>query len=156
MQACTTPTAPQIERLMQSRVILPHHRDVWGDILPGLEKLAGMYPDTDWTIDGVQRMLDEDRAILLVDRADPSAFAIVQFRSYPYAEDETELFVYLVWHQGGEAIARFQSHLEMFAHHGGARHMRFHSRRPAFLRVADRAGYRMHSVEYVKEIAHVR
>lgn len=156
MQACTTQNRTLIERAMQARIWAPDHRDVWPDILPGLEKLASMYADSDWTIDGVRQMLDEDRAVLLVDRADPSAFAIVRFGEYPYREDELELFVYLVWHQGGEAIARFQPHLEMFAFHGGAQHMRFHSRRPAFLRVAERAGYQMHSVEYVKEINHVR
>jgi hypothetical protein len=156
MQACTSPTQQQIKRMTQTRLALPHPRDAWATILPGLEKLAGMYPDNDWTIEGVRRMLDEDEAVLLVDQSDPSAFAIVKFREYPYSDGETELFVYLVWHQGGEAIARFQSHLEMFAHHGGARYMRFYSRRRAFLRVAERAGYCPHSVEYVKEIPHVR
>jgi len=156
MQACTTQTQPLIERTLTARLYSPHHRDVWARILPGLEELAGMYQDKDWSIDDVRRMLDDGRAILLMDRDDQDAFAIVRFDAYPYRDNETELFVYLVWHQGGDAIARFQSHLEMFAHLGGARHMRFHSRRPAFLRVAQRAGYQMHSVEYVKEIPHVR
>lgn len=141
---------------MRERCIAPDHREVWGDILPGLQRLAAMYADPDWSIDDVRKMLDEGRAVLLTDRSDPSAFAIVRFDDYPYRAGDTELFVYLVWHQGGDAIARFQPHLEMFAHLGGAKHMRFWSRRRAFLRVAEREGYRPHSIEYVKEIPHVR
>lgn len=156
MQACTTPTAPQTNAAMASRFHMPDHREVWADILPGLEKLSSMYPDNDWSIDGVRLMLDDDRAVLLVDRADPTAFAIVRFDDYPYLKGATELFVFLVWHQGGDAIPRFQSHLEMFAHLGGAQHMRFYSRRPAFLRVAERAGYQLRGIEFVKEIPHVR
>jgi hypothetical protein len=156
MQASITQTQQQIERAMMARCHAPDHREVWADILPGLQSLAAMYEDPDWSIDGVRLMLDEGRAVLLVDRAEPSAFAVVRFDDYPYCAGETELFVYLVWHQGGDAIARFQPHLEMFAHLGGAQHMRFMSRRRAFLRVAEREGYRMHSIEYVKEIPHVR
>jgi len=156
MQHSTTQTRPLTDYVTPERCYAPDHRDVWADILPGLEKLHAMYPDNDWTIERVRQMLDDGRAILLVDRAEPSAFAVVRFDDYPYREGETELFVYLVWHQGGEAIARFQAHLEMFAHFGGAQHMRFYSRRPAFLRVAERAGYQMRGIEYVKEIPHVR
>jgi hypothetical protein len=141
---------------MVARCYCPNHREVWADIRPGLENLAAMYPDNDWSIAGVRLMLDEGRAVLIVDRSDPTGFAIVRFDDYPYHEGETELFVYLVWHRGGEAIARFQSHLEMFAYLGGAQHMRFYTRRPAFLRVAERAGYQMRGIEFVKEIAHVR
>lgn len=156
MQACTTLIPPLTERVMTARFHMPDHRYAWPDILPGLEELASMYPDNDWSIDRVRSMLDEDRAVLLVDRADPTAFAIVRFDDYPYIAGDTELFVYLVWHQGGDAIAIFQPHLEMFAHHGGAQHMRFYSRRPAFLRVAERAGYQLRGIEFVKEINHVR
>jgi hypothetical protein len=141
---------------MAARCHMPDHREVWPDILPGLEKLEAMYSDRDWSIDGVRLMLDEGRAVLIVDRADPTAFAIVRFDDYPYIAGDTELFIYLVWHQGGDAIARFQAHLEMFAHHGGAQHLRFYTRRPAFLRVAERAGYQMRGIEFVKEIPHVR
>ena len=156
MQACTTLTPPLTERVMSARLHMPDHRDVWADILPGLEELASMYCDQDWSIDSVRLMLDENRAVLLVDRDEPSAFAIARFDDYPYIAGDTELFVYLVWHEGGDAIARFQPHLEMFAHFGGAQHMRFYTRRPAFLRVAERAGYQLRGIEFVKEIPHVR
>ena len=141
---------------MATRYHCPDHREVWADILPGLEELSAMYADQDWDIEGVRQMLDEQRAVLLVDSADPSAFAIVRFDAYPYREGETELFVYLVWHQGGDAFLRFQPHLEMFARLGEARYMRFYSRRAAFLRVATRAGYELRGIEYAKELSHVR
>jgi len=155
MQACTTPNQQQIDRVAPARFYVPNHRAVWADILPGLEQLASMYSDKDWSIDGVRHMLDKDRAALLVDREDASAFAIVRFDDYPYIEGDIELFVYLVWHKGGDAIARFQPHLEIYAQLGGAKYMRFYTRRRGFIRVAQRAGYLPHNIEYVKEIPHV-
>ena len=154
MQPCTTQTAPQINAVLKARYHMPDHREVWPQILPGLQALAAMFEDQDWDIDGVRQMLDEDQAVLLVDDADPTGFAIVRLRDYPYRQGETELFVFLVWHQGGDAILRFQPHLEMFAQLSGARFMRFYSRRPAFLRVATRAGYELRGIEYAKELSH--
>jgi hypothetical protein len=155
MQVCTTPTAPQIDAVLAARYHIADHREVWGQVLPGIESLFAMHPDQDWSIAGLREMLDEDRAFLLVDDADPTAFVIVRFSAYPYSADDIELFVLLAWHQGGDAIDRFQPHLEMFARSGNAKHMRFYSRRPAFLRVAQRHGYQMRGIEYVKEIDHV-
>lgn len=154
MQPCTTQTAPQINAVLAARYHMPDHRLVWPQILPGLQALAAMFEDQDWDIDGIRRMLDEDQAVLLVDDADPTGFAVVRFDDYPYRKGERELFVYLVWHQGGNAILRFQPHLEMFAQLGGAQFMRFYSRRPAFLRVATRAGYELRGIEYAKELSH--
>lgn len=152
MQPCTTQTATQTEPPMVAHYYPANHREAWNGILPGLKKLQAMYADPDWSIEGIREMLDDERAFLLVDRVDPSAFAIVRFASYPYSANDVELFVYLVWHKGGDAIERFQPQLETFARFGGANHMRFFSRRRAFLRVAQQHGYSMHGVEYVKEL----
>jgi hypothetical protein len=137
---------------MAQHYYVASYREAWGSILPGLKKLQAMYADPDWSLDGIQEMLDDEDVFLLVDRVDPSAFAIVRFAPYPYSAEDVELFVYLVWHQGGDAIGRFQPHLETFARLGGAKHMRFWSRRRAFLRVAKQHGYSMRSIEYVKEL----
>lgn len=152
MQLCTTQTPTQTDPPMVDHYYVANHREAWASVLPGLKKLQAMYADPDWSIDGIQEMLEDERVFLLVDRVDPSAFAIVRFAPYPYSDSDIELFVYLVWHQGGDAIERFQPHLETFAHFGGAKRMRFWSRRRAFLRVAQQHGYSMHSVEYVKEL----
>lgn len=141
---------------MSARYHMPDHREVWADILPGLEALAAMYSDNDWSIAGVREMLDDQQAFLLVDVDDPTAFAVVRFGPYPYNETDVELFVYLVWHQGGNAVERFAPHLEVFATLGEAQHIRFYSRRPAWIRVAQRIGYRLRGIEYVKELPHVR
>ena len=156
MQPCTTQKPTQIDAVLSATYHMPDHRRVWNDILPGLEALAAMHPDQDWDIEGVRHLLDTDQAILLVDNHDRSAFAIVRFDSYPYRDGKRELFVYLVWHQGGDAVDRFQPHLEAFAKLGDATYMRFYSRRPAFLRVATRIGYQLRGIEYVKELHHGR
>lgn len=154
MQPCTTQTATPINPAFAAGYHIADHCAVWSDIAPGLDALHEMHPDQDWSPIDVRRMLDEDLAVLLVDDDDPTAFAIVYFGKYPYIEDRTELNVFLVWHKGGDAIERFQPHLEVFAQLGGAQHMRFYSRRAAFIRVAQRAGYELHGLEFVKELRH--
>lgn len=154
MQQSTSPTPQRIERALACRYRIADHREVWSRVLPSLEELHKQYPDQDWDIDGIRAMLDEDRAIMLTDDNDPSAFAVVRFDEYPYIPDEKELYVFLLWHQGGDVIERYQPHLEFFALLGGARFIRFYSRRPAFLRVASRAGYQPRGIEYVKELSH--
>src|SRR5262245_56557540 len=129
MQQFTSQTAPQIDDLRGLPYRVADHREAWVDIMPGLLALLARHAEADWTISGMRRLLDEDLAILLVDAEDPKAFAIVRFDDYPYADGVTELFVYLAWHRGGDAIARFQPHLEAFAQLGGATIMRFQSRR---------------------------
>ena len=64
-----------------------------------------------------------------------------------------ELFVYLAYHKGGNAIPRFQPELEKIARAAGARYMRFSSTRRGMLRIGPSAGYLPHSIEYVKELA---
>ena len=155
MQASTTLTAPQIEAVLSASYRIANPREAWPQILPGLEKLAAQHPDNDWTIDGVREMLDDLDTFLLVDNDDPTGFAVVRFRPYPYNGEDIELFVYVAWHEGGDAIARFQPHFEEFARLGGAQYMRFYSRRPAWLRVAQRIGYQLRGIEYVKELPHV-
>lgn len=153
MQLCTTPKATPIDAIVGARYAIADHREVWARVLPGLEELHQMHREQDWDVAGIRQMLDEDTALLLVDEADNSNFAVVRFDDYPYIPGDKELYIFLVWHQGGDAITRFQPHLEDFARLGGARHMRFYSQRRAFLRVAQSFGYRPRSVEYVKELA---
>lgn len=154
MQHSTTQIQPQIRRSESERFYLPDHRDVWDDIVPGLEKLLAQHPDNDWSVDSVRKMLDDDIAVLMVDEADPTSFAVVRFGDYPYREGEREMFVHIIWCQTGNAFARWYPHFEMFANYAGARHMRFYSRRTAFLRIAKRLGYEPRSIEYVKELRH--
>ena len=154
MQPSTTPTPQQIEHALACRYRIADHREAWSRILPGLEELHRQHAEQNWTIDGVRDMLDEDLALMLTDDNDPSAFAIVRFDNYAYSDDEKELYVFLLWHQGGDVIERYQPHLEFFALRGGAKFIRFFSQRPAFLRVAKRAGYQPHGIEYVKELSH--
>lgn len=154
MQPSTTPTPHRIERTLACRYRIADHREAWARVLPGLEELHKQYPDQDWDIDGIRLMLDEERALLLTDDNEPGAFAVVRFDDYAYNPDERELYVFLLWHQGGDVIERYQPHLEFFALRGGARFIRFYSRRPAFLRVALRTGYQPRGIEYVKELSH--
>lgn len=145
-----------IEDIVQSRFVLADHRVAWPRILPGLQALHDLGPLQDWSIASVRAMLDADRAFLLTDEADPSAFAVCMIDEYPYDSADTELFIYLVWHQGGTAIERFQPHMEQVARSAGAKHIRFYSPRIGMLRAALDAGYIARSVEYVKELNHGR
>ena len=154
MQLSTTPKAPQIDAVLGARYAIADHREVWERVLPGLEEMHAIHRQQDWDIAGIRQMLDEDTALLLVDEADASNFAVVRFDDYPYVPGDKELYIFLVWHQGGDAITRFQPHLEVFARLGGARHIRFYSQRRAFLRVAQSFGYQPRSIEYVKELDH--
>lgn len=142
----------QIEAIAKARPVLADHREAWPRILPGLRSLHDLHSMQDWDIDSIRKMLDEDRAFLLTDHADPTAFAICMLDVHPYDIAEKELFIYLVWHQGEDAIARFQPHLERLARVSGAKHMRFYSPRQGMLRAALRAGYVARAVEYIKEL----
>jgi hypothetical protein len=154
MQPSTSPTQQRIEHALACRYRVADHREAWPRILPGLEKLHSQYVEQDWDIEGIRTMLDEDRALLLTDDNDDSAFAVVRLDDYVYNPDEKELYVYLLWHKGGDVIERYQPHLDFFALRCGAKFIRFYSRRPAFLRVAKRAGYQPRGIEYVKELSH--
>ena len=156
MQACTTPTAPPISPALDARYHVANHREEWAAVVPGLEEMEKMNSQRDWSIKTIRDMLDDGTALLLVDDDDPSAFAVVRFDSYPYSIGDTELYVFLVWHQGGDAIEKFEPHFQAFARIGGAKYIRFFSRRPAWLRVAPRVGYHVGGVEYVKELHHGR
>lgn len=145
--------AQQIEAIVHSRCILADHREAWPCILPGLQALHALCDTADWDIPSIRKMLDEDRAFLLTDEADPSAFGVFMLDTYPYDTAAKELFVYLVWHQGGDAIERFQPHMEQVARAGGAKHIRFYSPRRGMLRAALRAGYAPRAVEYIKELS---
>lgn len=137
---------------MCCRLILADHRELWSRILPGLEKLRAMNLTNDWSIEGLRKMLDEDLVMLLTDECESGAFAIVYIDVAKYEKTEKELFIYMVWHQGGDAIARYQPHFEVFAKHHGAKYIRFYSPRRAFLRVARRIGYQPRAIEFVKEL----
>jgi hypothetical protein len=154
MPHSTTPTPLRIERALACRYRIADHREAWPRILPGLEKLHAQYVEQDWDIEGIRLMLDEERALLLTDDNEPGAFAVVRFDEYAYNPEEMELYVFLLWHKGGDVIERYQPHLDFFALRGGAKYLRFYSRRPAFLRVAKRAGYQPRGIEYVKELSH--
>jgi len=156
MQPSISQTPRQTDRRLACHYRIADHREVWERVLPGLERLYEMHEHQDWNIESVRKMLDDDLAMLLTDDADPSAFAVVILQPHPYAENENELFVYLLWHKGGDVIARYQPHLDAFATMIGAKHIRFFSRRLAFLRVAARTGYVMRSIEYSKELSHGR
>jgi hypothetical protein len=145
--------AQQIEAVMQARPALADHREVWPRILPGLETLHALSATQDWDIASIRQLLDEGRAFLLTDEADDRAFAVCRVDVFPYDTDDLELFVYLVWHQGGDAIARFQPHIEQVARTAGANHIRFYSPRRGMLRAAMRVGYVARAVEYIKELS---
>lgn len=145
--------AQRIDAIVQARCVLADHREVWPRILPGLEELHGISVTQDWDIASIRKMLDDERAFLLTDEADPSAFAVCALDAYSYDIAEKELFIYLVWHQGGDAIERFQPHLEQLARTAGAKYIRFYSPRRGMLRAATQAGYVARAVEYIKELS---
>lgn len=152
MLQSTSQIQQRIDRVLSCRLRLADYREAWPRVLPGLEELAAMRLADDWSIESLRGMFDEDLAMLLTDEEDASAFVVVWFDAAKYDKNERELYVYLVWHNGGDAIDRFQPHLEAFAEHYGAKYMRFYSPRRAFLRVAARHGYKACAIEYVKEL----
>jgi len=154
MQLSTTQTQQRIDAIFRCRYRVADHREEWARILPGLEALHAQDPQQDWDIDGIRAQLDEEMAFLLIDEDMPGAFVVARFDEYPYIRGEKELYIYLLWHEGRDVIDRFQPHLEVFAARNGAKYMRFYSQRPAFLRVAQREGYKVRGVEYVKELHH--
>ena len=152
MQPCISQTQQRIDRVLEARYRIADHSEEWPRILPALEKLAAMRLTDDWTPQGLRDMLDEEMLMLLVDESDPAGFALVFFDVAKYDRKEKELYIYLVWHQGGHAIDRFQPHLELFAMRNGAKHIRFHSPRRGLMRVGMSHGYQARSIEYVKEL----
>lgn len=150
MQLCTTPTAPPIDA--PARCYVADHQEVWQSILPGLHALYEQEDGQDWDIEGIRKLLDSGRGLLVVDADAPTGFAVVQLDTAPHDPKAIELFVYLAFHQGGDAIARFQPHLEYMARSAKAKYMRFYSRRFGMLKLATKVGYRARSVEYVKEL----
>src|SRR4051794_19153965 len=135
MQRCTTQTQQQIDAAITALCKVGDHREVWDQLLPGLQALHAQGAQ-DWDIEGVRDLLDNEQAILLLDAADPSAFAVVQLDVHPYCAQEMELFVLLVWHQGGRAMARFSPVFDTLARTAGAQHIRFFSRRVGMLKAA--------------------
>lgn len=150
MQQSTTQKAPQTKRA--NRCHVANHVEVWDRVLPSMQAMHAMYAEQDWSVDTVRRMLDEGDALLVVDDDDDDAFAIVRVDLHPYDTDQTELYVYLVWHRGGDAIRRFQNHFETMARAAGARYVRFQSRRRGMFRLALKVGFLPRTVEFVKEL----
>lgn len=150
MQHSTTPTARPIDAPARCRVV--DHVKAWDAILPGLHALHEQDDVQDWDVEGIRKLLDSGRGLLVTDDNDPSAFAVVQIDESPFDPAAMELFVYLVWHQGGDAIKRFQPHFEAMARAGNCKYMRFFSRRFGMLKLAAHVGYRVRSIEYVKEL----
>jgi hypothetical protein len=148
MQPSTTPTPPQTDRPL----VADDYRTVWATILPGLRALHASSELQDWSIDSVREMLEAELAVLLLDMEAAGAFAIVSIQPSPYREGDSELFIHLAWHQGADALERFQPHLEVMARRCGASQIRFYSGRAGMLPLAGRYGYSARSVEYLKEL----
>jgi hypothetical protein len=155
MLPSTTQTAPQTDLPLPPHFYVADHREAWPRILPGLEKFHALFPDQDWTIEGLRRMLDDDQAFLIADASDPCAFAFARIDDYPYSAGELELFILAMWHEGADMLKRIDPYLELMAATGGAKYVRFYSRRPGMARLVHAYGYNAHNVEYVKELSHV-
>ena len=149
MQQFTTQTPPQTD---DPRCHVTRHEDAWQRVLPGLQALHAMYEDQDWSVDGVRRLLDEGEALLIVDDEDATGFAVVLLRESRYYPGDMEIFVFLMWHQGGKAIRRFCQRFDQIARATGARQIRFYSRRRGMTRLMTPEGFRPRAIEYVKEV----
>jgi hypothetical protein len=149
MQQSITQTPPQTD---DPRCHVTNHKDAWLRVLPGLQALHAAHEDQDWSVDGVRRLLDAGEALLIVDDDDESGFAVVMLRESRYYRDELEIFVYLMWHQGGKAAKRFCQRFDQIARATGARQIRFYSRRRGMARLTTPEGYRPRAIEYVKEV----
>lgn len=133
-------------------IVIPQRIDsAWNSILPGLQAMQEREP-CDWDIDYIRDMLDDGEAMLVIDPHDATAFAVVELKPYKYEPDELELFIHLVYHQGGNAIERFHERMESLAREGCAKYMRFHSARPGMLKLVQPHGYHWQSAEFVKEL----
>jgi hypothetical protein len=129
-----------------------NHEDAWADVLPGLWALHDTHGDQDWSVGGVRQMLDEGEALLMVDDDDASGFAVLIIQNSPYHPGELELFILLMWHQGGKAVGRFCGRWVEMAHATGAKHIRFYSRRRGMGRLMAPEGFVPRAIEYVKEV----
>ena len=135
------------------------HRKVWDRVLPGMLGLYNQDAIQDWTVDDVRLQLDAGRALMVIDEADPAAFAVISLGESPYRSverprppAELELFVQLARHPGGNAFAHFQPRLDDIARCAGATCIRFYSRRPGMARLAAKVGYAPRSIEFVREV----
>lgn len=124
------------------------HRSVWVNVLPGLRALREQ-DDAEWSIEGIEEMLSNGEAFLLVDEDDATAFAIVNVTTY---RDALTLLIYAMWHQSGDAVLRFHLHLEHMARAAGFKYVRFYSQRPGMARLVSRFGYRTRTTEFLKEL----
>jgi len=135
---------------------VPHYREVWARVLPGLRRLHASSERQDWSVESVQLMLEDGTAILAVDPEEPGAFAVLILGPHIYDLDELELFVQLASHPGAHAFERFEPVLQNIASHAGAKYIRFFSQRIGMVRLATRLGYVPTATEYVKEVSHGR
>lgn len=151
MQQSTTQTAPQINRPPSGcRVV--NHEDEWEKVLPSMEAMHAMFPEQDWSVAGVRRLLDDGDAFMLMEDGDDASFAVLMIDDHPYKPGELELFLLLVYQPNGDPIRRFQAHAETIARSAGARYIRFKTQRPGMLRAAARVGYAPRTIEFVKEL----
>jgi hypothetical protein len=149
MQPCTTNKTSQTDAAINPRFrLVEDHRSVWINILPGLQALREQ-DDMEWSIEGIDEMLRNGEASLLVDEDDATAFGIVSVTTY---KNERALLIYAMWHQCGNAIERFYQHIEFMARAAGFKYVRFYSQRPGMARLVARFGYRVRSIEFLKEL----
>jgi hypothetical protein len=148
MQPCITKKTLAIDAAKARFRLVEDHRSVWINVLPGLQALRAQ-DDAEWSIDGIDEMLRNGEAFLLVDEDDATAFGIVRVTTY---KDELALLIYAMWHQCGNAIERFYPHIEHMARTAGFKYVRFYSQRPGMARLVARFGYRVRSIEFLKEL----
>ena len=123
----------------------------WPSIEPGIITLYGT-GQRDWDIEGVREMLRAGHAMLLVDDNEPGSFMIVTTDEHPYDPRCMEMLIFLCWHKSGTGIERFLPFIEARAREAGMRFVRFYSTRLGMTRLTQGHGYRVHNIEYVKEL----
>jgi hypothetical protein len=149
MQPCITKKTSATDARPPRFRQVEDHRSVWINVLPGLQALLAQDDDPDWSIEGIDEMLRNGEATLLVDCDDETAFAVVKVTTYM---NDLALLIYAMWHQCGNAVEKFHPHLEFMARAAGIRYVRFYSQRMGMARLVSRFGYRVRSIEYLKEL----
>jgi hypothetical protein len=149
MQPCITKKTSAIDAVRNARFRqVEDHRSVWINVLPGLQALRAQ-DDAEWSIEGIEEMLRNGEASLLVDEDDATAFAVIKVATY---RNELALLIYAMWHQSGDAVRRFNPHIEHMARAAGFKYVRFFSQRPGMARLVSRFGYRVRTTEFLKEL----
>lgn len=121
-------------------------RREWPWVRPGLERAIEKSAETLWPEDVYAAVVNGQAQLFTA----PDGFVVWKMNVCPYTGNRT-LWVWFVWGEGGDMIARYQGQLAELAKHAEADRLAFQSARRGYERVLDDS-WSVARVEYERVI----